>query len=77
MTAKVLGIPTASPSNRVRTSKQRQLGGEGSRQVTPWQMELARLRAELARATMVGDTAKRAAESFAQEVLQSTPVSAR
>jgi putative transposase len=57
MTAKVLGIPKASPSNWVRSSDQGQLGGAGDRQVTPGQMELARLRAELARVKMERDIA--------------------
>jgi len=41
--------------------------------VTPEQMELARLRAELARVKMERDIAKEAAAYFAQDVLQSTP----
>ncbi len=77
MTAKVLGIPKASLSNWVRSSEQGQLGGAGDRQVTPEQMELARLRAELARVKMERDIAKKAAAYFAQDVLQSTPGSGR
>ena len=41
--------------------------------VTPEQMEMARLRAELARMTMERDIAKKAAAYFAQDLLQSTP----
>lgn len=77
MTAKVLGIPKASLSNWVRSSEQGQLGGAGDRPVTPEQMELARLRAELARVKMERDIAKKAAAYFAQDVLQSTPGSGR
>ena len=77
MTAKVLGIPKASLSNWVRSSESGQLGGAGERPVTPEQMELARLRAELARVKMERDIAKKAAAYFAQDVLQSTPGSAR
>lgn len=44
MTAKVLGIPKASLSNRVRSSEQGQLGGAGDRPVTPEPLELAKLR---------------------------------
>jgi transposase len=40
-------------------------------------MELARLRAELARVKMERDIAKKAAAYFAQDVLRSTPGSAR
>lgn len=77
MTAKVLGIPKASLSNWVRASEQGQLAGAGERPVTPEQMELARLRAELARVKMERDIAKKAAAYFAQDVLQSTPGSGR
>jgi transposase len=77
MTAKVLGIPKASLSNWVRSSESGQLGGAGERPVTPEQMELARLRAELARVKMERDIAKKAAAYFAQDVLQGTPGSAR
>ena len=77
MTAKVLGIPKASLSNWVRASERGQLGGAGERPVTPEQMELARLRAELARVKMERDIAKKAAAYFAQDVLQSTPGSVR
>ena len=73
MTAKVLGIQKASLSNWVRAGEQGQLGGAGDRPVTPEQMELARLRAELARVKMERDIAKKAAAYFAQDVLQSTP----
>ena len=73
VTAKILGIPKANVSNWVRLSESGQLNGAGDKPVTPEQMELARLRAELARMTMERDIAKKAAAYFAQDLLQSTP----
>ena len=73
VTAKILGIPKASLSNWVRLSERGELSGAGDKPVTPEQMELARLRAELARMTMERDIEKKAAEYFAQDFLQSTP----
>ena len=65
-TAKVLGIPKASLSNWVRQSAKGVVGGAGDRAaaVTPEQMELARLRAEVARLRMERDIAKKAAAPF-------------
>ena len=45
-------------SNWVRLSESSQLNGAGDKPVTPEQMELARLRAELARMMMERDIAK-------------------
>ena len=73
MTAKVLGVPKANVSNWVRLSDAGKLTGAGDKPVTPEQMELARLRAELARMTMERDIAKKAAAYFAQDLLQGTP----
>jgi transposase len=73
VTAKILGVPKASLSAWVRQSERGELSGAGDKPVTPEQMELARLRAELARMTMERDIAKKAAAYFAQDVLQSTP----
>lgn len=73
VTAKVLGIPKASLGNWVRQSEAGMLAGAGDKPVTAEQMELARLRAELARVTMERDIAKKAAAYFAQDLLQSTP----
>ena len=74
--AKVLGIPKASLGNWVRLSAKGELdgagGGDKSNQVSPEQMEIARLRAENARLRMERDIAKKAAAYFAQDVLQST-----
>jgi transposase len=73
VTAKILGIPKANVSTWVRLSEAGKLTGAGDKPVTPEQMELARLRAELARMTMERDIAKKAAAYFAQDLLQSTP----
>jgi transposase len=73
VTAKVLGVPKANVSNWVRLSDSGKLTGAGDKPVTPEQMELARLRAELARMTMERDIAKKAAAYFAQDLLQGTP----
>ena len=74
--AKVLGIPSSNVSNWVRLDAKGQLGGVVPSQkapvVTAEQMELARLRAEVARLKMERDIAKKAAAYFAQDVLQST-----
>ena len=74
-TAKVLGIPKASLSNWVRQSAKGVVGGAGDRAaaVTPEQMELARLRAEVARLRMERDIAKKAGAYFAQDTLRGTP----
>lgn len=73
VTAQVLGMPKATLSTWVRLSEQGALSGVGDKPVTAEQMELARLRAELARMTMERDIAKKAAAYFAQDLLQSTP----
>lgn len=61
--AKVLGIPKASLGNWVRLSAKGELdgagGGDKSIQVSPEQMEIARLRAENARLRMERDIAKK------------------
>ena len=75
--AKVLGIPKASLGNWVRLSAKGELdgagGGDKSNQVSPEQMEIARLRAENARLRMERDIAKKAAAYFAQDTLRGTP----
>jgi len=73
--ARVLGIPKASLGNWVRASEKGELRAvtEAGTPVTPEQMELARLRAEVARLRMERDIAKKAAAYFAQDVLQGTP----
>ena len=69
VTAKVLGIPKASLDNWVRLSAKGQLKGAGDKPVSAEQMELARLRAQLARVTMERDILKKATAYFARESL--------
>jgi transposase len=59
VTAKILGIPKASLDNWVRLSARGELKGAGDKPVSPEQMELARLRAELARVKMERDILKK------------------
>ena len=77
MVAKVLGIPKASLGNWVRLSGKGVLDGTISAdkavKVTPEQMEIARLRAEVSRLRMERDIAKKAAAYFAQDTLRGTP----
>ena len=69
VTAKVLGIPKASLDNWVKLSAKGQLKGVGDKPVSAEQMELARLRAQLARVTMERDILKKATAYFARESL--------
>lgn len=75
--AKVLGVPKASLGNWARQSAKGQLDGESSAdkaaRVSPAQMEIARLRAEVSRLNTERDIAKKAAEYFAQNTLRGTP----
>ncbi len=72
---RVLGIPKASLGNWVRAGDKGELRAmtETGTPVTPEQMELARLRADVARLRMERDIAKKAAAYFAQDVQQGTP----
>src|SRR5450631_2853944 len=67
VTAKVLGIAEPTLSNWVRLAAQGKLTGVGARPDSPEQMELARLRAELARVKMERDILKKATAYFAKE----------
>ena len=69
VTAKVLGIPSQTLDNWVRLSNKGELKGAGDKPVSPEQMELARLRAQLARVTMERDILKKATAYFARESL--------
>ena len=69
VTARVLGIPKATLGNWVRLADQGDLQGAGDRAVSAEQMELARLRAELARVKMERDILKKATAYFAKELL--------
>jgi len=67
-TAKILGLPVQTLDNWVRQDQEgKLLKGAGSRPVSPEQMELARLKAELARVKMERDILKKAAAYFARE----------
>lgn len=67
VTAKVLGMPKQTLENWVRLSESGQLRGTNDKPVSPEQMELARLRAQLARVTMERDILKKATAYFAKE----------
>ena len=69
VTAKVLGMPKQALENWVRLSEKGQLKGAGDKPVSAEQMELARLRAELARVKMERDILKKATAYFARESL--------
>jgi len=69
VTAKILGVPKASLDNWVRLAGKGRLQGAGDKPVSPEQMELARLRAELARVKMERDILEKATAYFARESL--------
>ncbi len=69
MTASVLGMPKQTLSNWVRLAEKGELQGAGERPVSAVQMELARLRADLARVKMERDILKEATAYFARESL--------
>jgi transposase len=75
--AKVLGIPKASLGSWVRRAAKGEMQSDvpdvKAAKVTPEQMEIARLRAEVARLRMERDIAKKAAAYFAQDTLRGTP----
>ena len=69
VTARVLGVPKQTLSNWVRMAERGELQGAGERPVSAEQMELARLRAELARVKMERDILKKATAYFAKDSL--------
>ena len=69
VTARVLGVPKQTLSNWVRRAQRGELKGAADRPVSAEQMELARLRAELARVKMERDILKKATAYFAKESL--------
>jgi transposase len=69
VTARVLNVPKQTLSNWVRLAAKGKLQGAGDRPVSAEQMELARLRAELARVKMERDILKKATAYFAKESL--------
>ena len=66
-TAKILGVPKGSLENWIRWEKAGVLAGTKDQVVSPEQMELARLRAELSRVKMERDILKKATVYFAKE----------
>ena len=69
MTARVLGRPKATLSNWIRASDKGVLQGAGDKPVSAEPMELARLRAELARVKIERDILKKATAYFARQSL--------
>jgi len=67
VTARILGVPEPTLGNWVRLAAQGKLAGADARPVSAEQMELARLRAELARVKMERDILKKATAYFAKE----------
>lgn len=63
----VLGVGPTTLHNWLKAQREGKLGGVASKQVSAEQMELARLRAELARTKMELDIVKKAAAYFARE----------
>jgi transposase len=69
VTSKVLGMPHQTLWSWVKLSDRGQLKGAGDKPVSAEQMELARLRAELARVKMERDILKKATAYFAKDSL--------
>ena len=69
VTAKILGISAQTLDNWVRLAAKGKLTGAGAKPVSAEQMELARLRAELARVKMERDILKKATAYFAKDAL--------
>ena len=70
VTAKVLGMPKQTLENWLKLDAKGQLkAGAGDKPVSAEQMELARLRAQLARVTMERHILKKATAYFAREAL--------
>ena len=66
-TAKILGLSEQTLHNWIKAEKQGRLGGAGTKAVSPEQMEIARLRAELARVKMERDILGKATAYFAKQ----------
>jgi transposase-like protein len=67
--AKILGVPKGSLDNWIRWDKNGTLSSGSDKVISPEQMELARLRAKLARVKMERDILKKATAYFAKESL--------
>ena len=65
--AAALGIVDQTLHNWVKADREGKLTGAGTKPVSPEQMELARLRAEVARLKMERDILKKAASYFAKD----------
>ena len=65
--AATLDVPAQSISNWVKAEQEGKLGGAGTKPVSPEQMELSRLRAEVARLKMERDILKKACAYFAKD----------
>ena len=65
--AATLGVVEQTLYNWVKADREGKLAGAGTKPVSPEQMELARLRAEVARLKMERDILKKAAAYFAKE----------
>ncbi len=66
-TAKILGISEQTLHNWIKADKSGLLVGAGAKPVSPEQMEIARLRAELARVKMERDILGKATAYFAKQ----------
>lgn len=66
--AATLGVAPQTLQNWLKAQREGKLGGAGSKPVSAEQMELARLRAELARKNLELDILKKAAAYFAREL---------
>ena len=69
VTAKILGMPKQTLDNWIRQAAKGKLKDAGAKPESAEQMELARLRAELARVKMERDILKKATAYFAKESL--------
>jgi len=67
MVAVTLGVVEQTLYNWLKADREGKLAGAGAKPVSPEQMELARLRAEVARLKMERDILKKAAAYFAKE----------
>lgn len=67
MVAATLRVASNTLHNWLKAQREGKLGGPGSKPVSAEQMELARLRAELARSKLEVDIQKKAAAYFAKE----------
>lgn len=65
--SKVLGVADQTLHNWLKADQSGKLNGPGSKPVSPEQMEIARLRAELARVKMERDILGKATAYFAKE----------